>query len=103
MIPDVTPNGVFYLPPTGWLTSFYNPPKITIPSNVANQLDNYLKVIGISKDSIYVEADEREKVCNEVRKESKKRLKQELKKLKQDWLNVPEKERNKIIPPSYLY
>ena len=26
MIPDVTPNGVFYLPPTGWLTSFYNPP-----------------------------------------------------------------------------
>ncbi|PWT38595.1 hypothetical protein DKZ34_11745, partial [Limosilactobacillus reuteri] len=39
MIPDVTPNGVFYLPPTGWLTSFYNPPfrelcaiaKINIP------------------------------------------------------------------------
>jgi hypothetical protein len=27
MIPDVTPSGVFYLPPTGWLTSFYNPPK----------------------------------------------------------------------------
>ncbi|NMV65896.1 aldo/keto reductase, partial [Lactobacillus reuteri] len=26
--PDVTPNGVFYLPPTGWLTSFYNPPFI---------------------------------------------------------------------------
>lgn len=30
MIPDVTPNGVFYLPPTGWLTSFYNPPFITV-------------------------------------------------------------------------
>jgi hypothetical protein len=30
MIPDVTPNGVFYLPPTGWLTSFYNPPKNSI-------------------------------------------------------------------------
>jgi len=30
MIPDVTPNGVFYLPPTGWLTSFYNPPKSEI-------------------------------------------------------------------------
>ena len=29
MIPDVTPNGVFYLPPTGWLTSFYNPPPET--------------------------------------------------------------------------
>ncbi|MCT3190208.1 hypothetical protein EFO72_08245, partial [Limosilactobacillus reuteri] len=28
MIPDVTPNGVFYLPPTGWLTSFYNPPSV---------------------------------------------------------------------------
>jgi uncharacterized protein YeeX (DUF496 family) len=28
MIPDVTPNGVFYLPPTGWLTSFYNLPKM---------------------------------------------------------------------------
>lgn len=28
MIPDVTPNGVFYLPPTGWLTSFYNLPII---------------------------------------------------------------------------
>ncbi|MCC4458607.1 hypothetical protein LMB92_08325, partial [Limosilactobacillus reuteri] len=31
MIPDVTPNGVFYLPPTGWLTSFYNPPILDIP------------------------------------------------------------------------
>ena len=30
MIPDVTPNGVFYLPPTGWLTSFYNPPYILL-------------------------------------------------------------------------
>ncbi|TSB18016.1 hypothetical protein FOG82_09970, partial [Limosilactobacillus reuteri] len=32
MIPDVTPNGVFYLPPTGWLTSFYNPPSLKIIS-----------------------------------------------------------------------
>ena len=30
MIPDVTPNGVFYLPPTGWLTSFYNPPLVIV-------------------------------------------------------------------------
>ncbi len=30
MIPDVMPNGVFYLPPTGWLTSFYNPPYLII-------------------------------------------------------------------------
>ena len=30
MIPDVTPNGVFYLPPTGWLTSFYNPPRLQL-------------------------------------------------------------------------
>ncbi|WP_433597064.1 hypothetical protein [Limosilactobacillus reuteri] len=37
MIPDVTPNGVFYLPPTGWLTSFYNPPLFT------NQLDLGIK------------------------------------------------------------
>ena len=34
MIPDVTPNGVFYLPPTGWLTSFYNPPKIITLNNI---------------------------------------------------------------------
>jgi hypothetical protein len=33
MIPDVTPSGVFYLPPTGWLTSFYNPPLFFNPSN----------------------------------------------------------------------
>ena len=33
MIPDVTPNGVFYLPPTGWLTSFYNPPLISYGVN----------------------------------------------------------------------
>ncbi|MBU5983662.1 hypothetical protein KQ226_10895, partial [Limosilactobacillus reuteri] len=32
MIPDVTPNGVFYLPPTGWLTSFYNPPSNNVHS-----------------------------------------------------------------------
>jgi hypothetical protein len=31
MIPDVTPSGVFYLPPTGWLTSFYNPPFLKRP------------------------------------------------------------------------
>ena len=40
MIPDVTPNGVFYLPPTGWLTSFYNPPTIFIDKNYRN---NYKK------------------------------------------------------------
>ncbi|NMV52829.1 aldo/keto reductase, partial [Lactobacillus reuteri] len=34
MIPDVTPNGVFYLPPTGWLTSFYNPPGHYSPGNM---------------------------------------------------------------------
>ncbi|MQB90223.1 hypothetical protein DN444_10155 [Lactobacillus reuteri] len=34
MIPDVTPNGVFYLPPTGWLTSFYNPPFIFLHKNL---------------------------------------------------------------------
>ena len=33
MIPDVTPNGVFYLPPTGWLTSFYNPPSLLVFKN----------------------------------------------------------------------
>ncbi|NMV65746.1 aldo/keto reductase, partial [Lactobacillus reuteri] len=32
-IPDVTPNGVFYLPPTGWLTSFYNPPSNMVSYN----------------------------------------------------------------------
>ncbi|AEI57604.1 hypothetical protein HMPREF0538_21394 [Limosilactobacillus reuteri SD2112] len=37
MIPDVTPNGVFYLPPTGWLTSFYNPPMITIKEEGKNE------------------------------------------------------------------
>ena len=34
MIPDVTPNGVFYLPPTGWLTSFYNPPILLIMKKI---------------------------------------------------------------------
>ncbi|QFS34642.1 hypothetical protein LV515_07165 [Limosilactobacillus vaginalis] len=46
MIPDVTPNGVFYLPPTGWLTSFYNPPNFFRRPNLiskrkrSNQLMN---------------------------------------------------------------
>ena len=38
MIPDVTPNGVFYLPPTGWLTSFYNPPK-KISQQIWNKIE----------------------------------------------------------------
>ncbi|ROV63009.1 hypothetical protein EGO58_06155, partial [Limosilactobacillus reuteri] len=38
MIPDVTPNGVFYLPPTGWLTSFYNPPIIKYEDFIHNSL-----------------------------------------------------------------
>ena len=45
MIPDVTPNGVFYLPPTGWLTSFYNPPtKFTIKI-VENSFSQWFVVI----------------------------------------------------------
>ncbi|MCC4408315.1 hypothetical protein LMB22_09580, partial [Limosilactobacillus reuteri] len=42
MIPDVTPNGVFYLPPTGWLTSFYNPPR-----------KKYLKILLFFKNLLY--------------------------------------------------
>ncbi|WP_225435791.1 hypothetical protein, partial [Limosilactobacillus reuteri] len=38
MIPDVTPNGVFYLPPTGWLTSFYNPPFKFTPQIISKKL-----------------------------------------------------------------
>ena len=45
MIPDVTPNGVFYLPPTGWLTSFYNPPTLLFY--------NYLKVLTIVEMLVY--------------------------------------------------
>ena len=41
MIPDVTPNGVFYLPPTGWLTSFYNPPTNIFPAPVKNPNCNF--------------------------------------------------------------
>ncbi|CUR43307.1 FIG00743109: hypothetical protein [Limosilactobacillus reuteri] len=45
MIPDVTPNGVFYLPPTGWLTSFYNPPIFNETKSLEqlkkNLLNNY--------------------------------------------------------------
>ncbi|MCC4387229.1 hypothetical protein LMB47_04680, partial [Limosilactobacillus reuteri] len=40
MIPDVTPNGVFYLPPTGWLTSFYNPP-LNILNALAEKIISY--------------------------------------------------------------
>ncbi|MQC01335.1 hypothetical protein [Limosilactobacillus reuteri] len=47
MIPDVTPNGVFYLPPTGWLTSFYNPPK------TYNLLQQYLPYIDYLKFNIH--------------------------------------------------
>jgi hypothetical protein len=36
MIPDVTPNGVFYLPPTGWLTSFYNLPTKKVKGKLRN-------------------------------------------------------------------
>lgn len=44
MIPDVTPNGVFYLPPTGWLTSFYNPPYFyEHPITLSNQQKKELK------------------------------------------------------------
>ncbi|RNF37188.1 hypothetical protein EAI06_04030 [Limosilactobacillus reuteri] len=46
MIPDVTPNGVFYLPPTGWLTSFYNPPVLQKLTNV--DLTKYFKIKPLS-------------------------------------------------------
>ena len=49
MIPDVTPNGVFYLPPTGWLTSFYNPP---IPDSIISVIANipfYLQSFDVAK------------------------------------------------------
>ena len=51
MIPDVTPNGVFYLPPTGWLTSFYNPPfslKRDYFINANELTDKQLNKIGLT-------------------------------------------------------
>lgn len=44
MIPDVTPNGVFYLPPTGWLTSFYNPPISVNPDMVKETKQNVARI-----------------------------------------------------------
>ena len=46
MIPDVTPNGVFYLPPTGWLTSFYNPPSFNNKAEQVITVKQGDKVIG---------------------------------------------------------
>ena len=43
MIPDVTPNGVFYLPPTGWLTSFYNPPCLNYLSENSKEIKIEMK------------------------------------------------------------
>ena len=49
MIPDVTPNGVFYLPPTGWLTSFYNPP--------CKNIKFYRQVSGLTQEKLAEKAD----------------------------------------------
>ncbi|MCC4466162.1 hypothetical protein LMC11_02070, partial [Limosilactobacillus reuteri] len=46
MIPDVTPNGVFYLPPTGWLTSFYNLPK-NFSANLFSPFQNLFLLIAL--------------------------------------------------------
>ncbi len=53
MIPDVTPNGVFYLPPTGWLTSFYNPP-LENSSQTINYVDADNKVISSTNISGHI-------------------------------------------------
>ncbi|MCC4472578.1 hypothetical protein LMB88_02830, partial [Limosilactobacillus reuteri] len=45
MIPDVTPNGVFYLPPTGWLTSFYNLPLYLYFGNFIRQLSDPSNIV----------------------------------------------------------
>ncbi|MCC4425371.1 hypothetical protein LMB23_02650, partial [Limosilactobacillus reuteri] len=62
MIPDVTPNGVFYLPPTGWLTSFYNPP-MNLNSDSTKLIKNWL---------LKVPLDELRKKINECKNQSDK-------------------------------
>ena len=52
MIPDVTPNGVFYLPPTGWLTSFYNPPQFTSYQNLASFMKKIKEKILLTDEEV---------------------------------------------------
>ena len=57
MIPDVTPNGVFYLPPTGWLTSFYNPPKSFCNKVIGEKRKNINYCLKIFEANNKIESD----------------------------------------------
>lgn len=76
--------------------------KLIIPSNVAEELQSKLKALGITKDSIYVEADKRDEICKEVKRDSKKDLMLKLAEFRKIWLSVPESQRNNTVPNSYL-
>ncbi|NMV60369.1 hypothetical protein FOL80_08140, partial [Lactobacillus reuteri] len=57
MIPDVTPNGVFYLPPTGWLTSFYNPPDIINCCISGNYVVKFFRLVSAPLSLSYDESN----------------------------------------------
>ncbi|CUR43267.1 FIG00743109: hypothetical protein [Limosilactobacillus reuteri] len=66
MIPDVTPNGVFYLPPTGWLTSFYNPPNDCSKENTRVNVNPDIITLFNQNDIIPVKYSERNKFIKEL-------------------------------------
>lgn len=79
-----------------WPLDYYHPAgeylvKIIIPSNVCQQIENWLRSFGIDHDSIYVENDIKDKVAKEAQVETEKAVQERLRQFTKEWEDSSEK------------
>ncbi len=67
--------------------------KIIIPSNVADELEVYMKSFGITRDSIYVDEDKKDEIAKSLKGFNEKKLEELLKEYKNQWEKMPQKDR----------
>ena len=81
-----------------WPLERYNPDdetliKIIIPSNVADELEVYMKCFGITHDSIYVDKDEKDEISKSLKGFNERKLKELLEEYKDKWEKTPKENR----------
>lgn len=67
--------------------------KIVILSKIAEQLSLYLKAFGVTRDSIYVCDDEKDKISNMLKEINHKALNDILDEFREEWINTPDDEK----------
>ncbi len=67
--------------------------KLIIPDKIAGKLDEYLKSFGITKNSIYINQDEKDAISKKSNELCKEIVRKKVAELQNQWENTPDKEK----------